>query len=162
MIYSRMTCKAMMAMNEAHKDQVDAFGMPFVFHPWHVAESMKDEKRCTIALLHDVIEKTEVTPDILRRNNFPLDVIEAVNLLTKKEDEDYAAYIRKIADNEMATDVKIASLMHNLDRTRVVTRNAIPKVIYELYESSLDFLIRNRKLKEGKKMFRMMATDSEP
>ena len=146
MIYTRMTNKAIMIMYEAHKDQLDKSGIPYVFHPWHVAESMKDEKRCTVALLHDVIEDTDVTLDILRQNNFPEDVIEAINVLTKKEDEDYAEYIRNIANNEIATDVKIADLMHNLDKTRVIGEDTIPKIKYELYESALDFLIRNKKV----------------
>ena len=43
MVYTEMTNKAMKLMFEAHKEQLDKSGIPYVFHPWHVAESMHDE-----------------------------------------------------------------------------------------------------------------------
>lgn len=150
MIYTKMTNKAIMLMFEAHKEQLDKSGLPYVFHPWHVAESMQDEKRCTVALLHDIIEDTDVTLDILKKNNFPDDVIEAINVLTKKDDEDYAEYIRKIAENELAIDVKIADLKHNLDKSRSNGQDIIPKIKYEIYENSLNFLIRTKRLNSYK------------
>ena len=148
MIYTKMTKKAIKIMYEAYKDKLDKTDIPYVFHPWHVAESMKDEKRCTVALLHDVLDESEVTLDILKQNNFPEDVIEAIDILTKKDDEEYAEYMRNIADNEIAIDVKIADLMHELDLSRSLGEMVMPKIMYELNQSSLDFLIRNKKLNE--------------
>lgn len=154
MIYTPMTNKAIKIMYEAHKNQLDKSGIPYVFHPWHVAESMKDEVRCTVALLHDVVEDTDITLDNLKEQGFPNEVIDAVDVLTKKDNVDYTEYIRNIADNEIATDVKIADLMHNMDKSRNINENQIPKIKYELYQSSFNYLVRTRKLKEDTKLFK--------
>ena len=151
MIYTKMTNKAIKIMFEAHKEQLDKSGIPYVFHPWHIAESMQDEVRCTVALLHDVVEDTNVTIDNLKENGFPDEVMEAIDILTKKKDQEYAEYIRNIAKNEIAIDVKIADIIHNLDRTRSLGEMAVSKVKYDLYESSLNYLIHIRKMKSDKK-----------
>ena len=148
MIYTPMTNKAIKLMYEAHKDQLDKSGIPYVFHPWHVAENMTDEKRCTVALLHDVVEDTEITIDKLKEYGFPIDVVEAIDTLTKKDNQDYAEYMRGIAENELALDVKIADLTHNMDKTRSNGENVIPKIKYELYRSSLNALTRIKKINE--------------
>ena len=56
MIYTELTKKALNICFEAHKDQRDKCGMPYVFHPFHIAEQMKDELTTAAALLHDVVE----------------------------------------------------------------------------------------------------------
>ena len=63
MIYTPETKKAMKLCFDAHKDQTDKSGLPYVFHPFHVAEQMQDEKTTIVALLHDVIEDTDVTKE---------------------------------------------------------------------------------------------------
>ena len=151
MIYTPMTNKAIKIMYDAHKNQLDKAGLPYVFHPWHVAESMSDEIRCTVALLHDVVEDTDVTLDELKKE-FPEDVTNAVDVLTRK-DEDYGEYIRNISENEIATDVKVADLMHNLDKTRSNGENIIPRIKYQLYESSLNSLLQVKKQNRSSKMF---------
>jgi (p)ppGpp synthase/HD superfamily hydrolase len=60
MIYTEMTQKAMKLCFQAHKNQVDKSGIPYVFHPFHVAESMPDEITTVTALLHDVAEDTTI------------------------------------------------------------------------------------------------------
>lgn len=57
MIYTDKTKKAMKLCFEAHKDQLDKSGMPYVFHPFHVAEQMTDEVTTIVALLHDVVKE---------------------------------------------------------------------------------------------------------
>ena len=142
MIYTPMTNKAIKLMYEAHKNQVDKSGIPYVFHPWHVAESMDNEKSCTVALLHDIVEDTNTTLDDLKNMGFPDDVIDAINILTHRDDVDYASYIRNIAENEIAIDVKIADLIHNMDKTRLSDQSKISNIKYQLYESSFDYLLR--------------------
>ena len=61
MIYTSMTIKAMKLAYKAHEGQVDRSGVPYIFHPIHLAEQMDEEISCTVALLHDVVEDTEVT-----------------------------------------------------------------------------------------------------
>ena len=61
MIYTPLTIKAARIAYEAHHGQFDLCGMPYVFHPYHVAEQMTDEYTTCVALLHDVVEDTDVT-----------------------------------------------------------------------------------------------------
>ena len=56
MIYTPDTKKAIKLCFEAHRNQTDKSGLPYVFHPFHVAEQMPDEETTIVALLHDVIE----------------------------------------------------------------------------------------------------------
>ena len=68
MIYTADTKKALKLCFEAHKNQTDKAGMPYVFHPFHVAEQMPDEKTTIVALLHDVVEDTSYSLRDIRRN----------------------------------------------------------------------------------------------
>lgn len=124
MIYTKLTQKAMKIAYQAHHGQTDCNGMPYVFHPYHLAEQMDDEISCCVALLHDVAEDTEVTLDELAKD-FPQEVIEALKLLTHEKDTDYFEYVRKIKDNLIAKKVKLADLTHNMDRSRIVDSSAV-------------------------------------
>lgn len=119
MIYTTLTKKAMKIAYEAHKNQIDKSGMPYVFHPIHIAEQMKDEKTTCVALLHDVIEDTDLTPEQLRKYGFDEAIIAALKLLTHNKLIPYMDYIRAIKENDIATAVKIADLKHNSDLSRL-------------------------------------------
>lgn len=121
MIYTLLTNKAMRIAYQAHKEQVDKAGVPYIFHPIHLAEQMTDEYSVCVALLHDVVEDTPMTMEEIRKE-FPLPVAEAVELLTHKEGTDYFAYIEKIAENPVARKVKMADIAHNSDETRMAGR----------------------------------------
>ena len=117
MIYTPLTVKAMRMAYAAHHGQEDKAGVPYVFHPLHLAEAMDDEVSCCAALLHDVVEDTDVTLDALAAE-FPAEVVEAVALLTHDPEEDYFDYIHRIKGNPIALRVKLADLAHNSDATR--------------------------------------------
>ena len=118
MIYTPLTKKALKLCFDAHREQTDKTGMPYVFHPFHLAEQMKDELSTVCALLHDVIEDTEYTFDDLREMGFPESVIEVLTLLTHQEDVPYMDYVRGTCANPVAREVKLADLEHNSDLTR--------------------------------------------
>ena len=118
MIYTPMTIRAMKIAYEAHHGQLDKSGMPYVFHPIHLAEQMDDEISCTAALLHDVAEDTDITLDDLRKE-FPKEVTDIIALLTHSEGTDYFDYVRAIKSNPAAVKVKLADLAHNSDETRL-------------------------------------------
>ena len=61
MINTKLTRKAMIIAYNAHKNQVDRAGVPYIYHPIHLAEQMDTETECIVALLHDVVEDTDVT-----------------------------------------------------------------------------------------------------
>ena len=119
MIYTPLTKKALKLCFEVHKNQTDKSGMPYVFHPFHLAEQMKDEYTVCTALLHDVVEDSHVTPEDLRNYGFPDEVVNAVALMTHDENVTYFDYVRKIKTNPIAAAVKLADLEHNMDLTRM-------------------------------------------
>lgn len=119
MIYTPLTKKALRLCFDAHKDQVDKAGAPYVFHPFHLAEQMPDELTTVCALLHDVAEDSEMTLAEIAEMGFPFEVIEALSLLTHDDAVEYMDYVRAVAENPIARRVKIADLKHNCDISRL-------------------------------------------
>ena len=119
MIYTTLTKKALKLCFEAHKDQVDKTDMPYVFHPFHLAEQMTDEISTVCALLHDVVEDTDYTLSDLTAMGFPREVTDALALLTHDPAVPYMDYVSAAAKNPVARAVKIADLKHNSDLTRM-------------------------------------------
>lgn len=106
---------------ERHREQVDKCGIPYPFHPFHVAESMTDEKTTCVALLHDILEDTDTTKEELIDLGFPNDVVEAVCMMTHEDSVPYMDYVRQIKTNPIARAVKISDLSHNSDLSRLNT-----------------------------------------
>lgn len=119
MIYTDLTKKAMRLCYEAHSGQVDKSGLPYVLHPFHLAEQMDDEDSTIVALLHDVVEDTSISFDVIHSMGFGPIVIEALMCLTHDEEMPYEQYIELIKENPLATKVKLADLEHNSDITRL-------------------------------------------
>ena len=119
MIYTEMTKKALKLCFEAHKEQIDKSGMPYVFHPFHLAEQMQDEESTIVALLHDVVEDTDYTLDDLSKMGFDDSVLTAINLMTHEDGVPYMNYVEQIKTNPIAKIVKLADLRHNSDMTRL-------------------------------------------
>ena len=130
MIYTALTKKALKISFDAHKNQVDKSGMPYVYHPFHLAVQMNDELSTCVALLHDVVEDTDITLDELRNDGFPNEVIEALSLMTHSDDVPYLDYVRVMKDNPIARKVKLADLAHNSDLSRleIVDDKALERV----------------------------------
>ena len=125
MIYTAMTNRAMRLAYAAHHEQTDKSGQPYIFHPYHLAEQMTDEISTCVALLHDVVEDTELTFGELERE-FPKEVTDALRLLTHEEGTDYFDYVRSVRRNPVARRVKLADLVHNSDQTRFAGCGDIP------------------------------------
>ena len=119
MIYTNETKKALKLCFEVHKEQKDKSGLPYVFHPFHLAEQMNDENSVIVALLHDVVEDSDKTFEDLIEMGFKHEIIDALKLLTHEEDVDYFEYVLKIKENELAKKVKLADLRHNSDTSRL-------------------------------------------
>lgn len=126
MIYTELTNKALRIAYDAHAGQLDKCGAPYIAHPLHVAEQMDDEASTCVALLHDVVEDSDVTLDDLARE-FPPEVVEGVRLMTHDPEVDYLDYVRAIRGNPLATKVKLADLAHNSDETRFAGHPVAPE-----------------------------------
>lgn len=110
MIYTNLTKKALKLCFEAHKEQVDKTGLPYVFHPFHLAEQMTDEISTVCALLHDVVEDSSYTFEDLSDMGFPQEVIDVLKFLTHDDSVPYLDYVKEIKKNPIATKVKLADL----------------------------------------------------
>lgn len=119
MIYTALTKKALHLCFDAHKEQVDKTGMPYVFHPFHLAEQMTDEISIVCALLHDVVEDTDYTLEDLSKMGFPFEVIDVLRLLTHDPEVSYFDYVKAISANPVAKQVKLADLAQNSDLSRM-------------------------------------------
>lgn len=119
MIYTEMTKNALQLCFEAHKEQVDKSGLPYVFHPFHLAEQMQTEETTIVALLHDVVEDSDYTLQDLQEKGFSKAVVDAVALMTHGDGVKYMDYVRAIKKNPIAKAVKLADLRHNSDLSRM-------------------------------------------
>ena len=140
MIYTAETKKAMKLCFEAHKEQTDKAGLPYVFHPFHLAEQMPDEETTVTALLHDVIEDTPSTLQDLRGMGFSEAVLDALALMTHDESVPYPDYVAALRPNRIARTVKLADLRHNSDLTRLdtVDEKALKRI--EKYKAAIRLL----------------------
>ena len=140
MVYTTLTKKALKICFNAHKDQVDKSGLPYVFHPFHLAEQMNSEDEVCAALLHDVVEDTDITFEDLEKEGFNNKVIDDLKLLTHDDDTPYMEYVKKIKLNDIARKVKLADLKHNTDLTRLdLTFQQIPYK-YNTYKEAISYL----------------------
>lgn len=119
MLYTELTQKAMEICFQAHKEQRDKGDLPYVFHPFHLAERMETEEEACTALLHDVAEDTTLTLEDLAAEGFPPAVMEALALLTHTDSTPYLDYVRRLKDDPLAARVKLADLRHNSTAGRI-------------------------------------------
>ena len=140
MLYTPLTKKALSLCFAAHKEQLDKSGMPYVFHPFHLAEQMTDEYTAIAALLHDVVEDTGYTFSDLAAMGFPEEVISALRLLTHDPSVPYMEYVAQIKQNPVARAVKLADLRHNSDLSRLdqIDERALARV--EKYAAAIRLL----------------------
>lgn len=140
MIYTPMTKQALQTCFDAHKNQTDKTGLPYVFHPFHLAEQMQDEDTTIAALLHDVVEDTDYTFDDLQKMGFPAHILEALRLLTHDNDVPYMEYVAALKHNPIARAVKLADLRHNSDQTRVDHVDERMQQRFEKYAAAIRLL----------------------
>ena len=139
MLYSPLIRTAMQIACRAHAGQTDKAGYPYIHHPLHLAEQMTEEYAVCAALLHDVMEDTDVSAQELAQV-MPPEVMEALRLLTHDESVPYMDYVRAISLNPIARAVKLADLAHNSDLSRLdeVTPKALSRV--EKYAAAMALL----------------------
>jgi len=130
----------------AHEGQVDKAGAPYILHPLRLMLAMASPEARIAAVLHDVVEDSEgaVTLETLRAERFSDAVVEAVEALTKREEEkdDYEAFIRRLAPNPLAREVKLADLRDNADLTRIAEPTDLDRERIEKYRRAITYLER--------------------
>lgn len=137
-----MLNKAIIIASKAHNGQFDKSGKPYILHPLRVMFYVDGEikEQCT-AVLHDVVEDTSVTFEYLSQQGFDDDIIEALKLLTRTDDEDYMLYISKLKPNAIAKAVKLADLKDNMDMTRLPNPTEKDFIRLEKYKTAKAYLL---------------------
>ena len=104
----------------AHEGQVDKAGKPYIEHPMRVMNMGKSMEEKIAGILHDVVEDSEWTFEMLEKEGIPKDVMDALRCVTKlSEDEDYDHFIARVKTNPLAVKVKLNDLKDNMDITRL-------------------------------------------
>ena len=113
---------------------------PYILHPLRVMCAVEGAHARMAAVLHDVVEDTQVTLVDLQNAGYPSRVIHAVDCLTRREGETYAAYIERVATDPMATIVKVADLRDNLRNNKSLSPRLDVLDRIQRYEQALSFL----------------------
>ena len=104
---------------ECHKGQKRFDGKDYITHPEAVAKLVgEDVELKTIAWLHDVVEDTKIHFYSLIEKGIPTELVCVIDILTRREEEDYFNYILRIVEDDKAVKVKIADLKHNLSNLK--------------------------------------------
>lgn len=111
--------KALGIMLKAHRGQTDRSGRPYWMHPLHVACRCRDKNEIIVALLHDVVEDSDMSIPELKANGFSKEITDAVDCLTRKPYVDYMTYIEVVKENPIARAVKLKDLEHNMNIRRI-------------------------------------------
>ncbi|CAB1252936.1 Guanosine-3',5'-bis(Diphosphate) 3'-pyrophosphohydrolase [Clostridiaceae bacterium BL-3] len=114
-----MLDKAILIAAKAHEGQVDKGGEPYILHPLRVMFSRKTEIEMICAVLHGVVEDTDISLDYLRDQGFSEEVLSALDALTRRDGETYDEYISRIIENRIASHVKMCDLCDNMDLSRI-------------------------------------------
>ncbi|SNS69677.1 hypothetical protein SAMN05446037_101761 [Anaerovirgula multivorans] len=132
--------KAILIATNAHYGQLDKGGQPYILHPLKVMQSCNSDLEKICAVLHDVIEDTNISLNELREEGFSEEALVILDLLTKKEQEDYRTFIDRISKNETACRVKIADLQDNMNLSRIKSPSIEDKKRVEKYMDAFERL----------------------
>ena len=134
--------RAIELAKQHHEGQTDKAGKPYIDHPLRVMNQVESEEEKIVAVLHDIVEDTDISLDDLRSEGFSEEVVSAVECLTKQDGENYDSYIERISFNPLAVKIKLADLEDNSDLTRLpeVTDKDLERI--EKYDKALEKLTR--------------------
>ncbi|MCA9955420.1 MAG: GTP pyrophosphokinase [Ardenticatenaceae bacterium] len=104
---------------EAHAGQTDKAGVAYILHPLRVMLMLETEAERIVGVLHDVVEDTAVTYEDLRVAGFTEEILAALDSVTRRDDEDYEAFVRRAGENPIGRRVKLADLKDNSDLSRI-------------------------------------------
>ncbi|MSP27516.1 MAG: GTP pyrophosphokinase [Methylococcales bacterium] len=105
----------------AYTGKTDKAGRDYLHHPLRLMAKMTTDTEMAVALLHDVIEDSDITATDLLAEGIPSEVVEAVLCLTKQAGENYPAFILRAKQNTLARKVKLADIEDNINVLRLLT-----------------------------------------
>ena len=131
---------ALAIAKKAHAGQVDKAGVDYIQHPLYMASQVKTEQEKAVALLHDVLEDSDITAADLLAYGLSNEVVTAVQTLTKKKGQSYQDYLEKVKSNNLARVVKLADLKHNSDLSRLKTVSNTDYERVKKYKNAIRYL----------------------
>jgi (p)ppGpp synthase/HD superfamily hydrolase len=105
----------------AYSGQKDKAGKTYILHPLRLMNRMESDEEMAVALLHDVIEDSEMTEQDLLNEGIPTNVVDAVTCITKGSSEDYDDFISRVSKNDLASKIKIVDIEDNINILRLKT-----------------------------------------
>ncbi len=126
--------KAIEIAVEAHRGQIDKAGKIYILHPMRVMLKGRNETEMIVGILHDTVEDTPITIEMLRKEGFSEDVLTALECVTKQEGEEYGHFIDRIMTNPLATQVKLYDIEDNMNRDRIPFPSAKDEARFSKYE----------------------------
>ena len=133
--------KAISIAVEAHRGQIDKAGKPYILHPLRVMNMGKTEEEMICGVLHDVIEDTPVSIEMLREEGFSSDILKALDAISRHDDETYEEYIDRVITEDLAIRVKLHDLKDNMNRDRILYPSDTDLKRYEKYKKTYARLI---------------------
>lgn len=135
--------KAIEIAVEAHRGQIDKAGKIYILHPMRVMLRGKNETEQIVGILHDTVEDTPITIDMLRKEGFSEEILTALSCITKEQGEDYGHFINRILKNPLATQVKLYDIEDNLNRDRIPFPSEKDLARFEKYEKYHKVLLQH-------------------
>lgn len=135
--------KAIQLAVHAHVTQKDKAGAPYILHPLRLMMKMDTENEQITAVLHDIVEDTPYSIDILKKSGFPDECLKAIDCLSRKENESYEEFIERVKDNPLAKKVKMADLEDNMDMSRINDITEKDKKRLAKYQKAYNVLLMN-------------------
>ena len=115
-------------------------GIDYIQHPLYVASQVTTEQEKAAAILHDVIEDSDVTAADLLAYGLSNEVVTAIQILTKKKGQSYQEYLEKVKSNNLARVVKLADLKHNSDLSRLKSVSDTDRERVKKYKNAIRYL----------------------
>ena len=124
----------------AYAGKTDKAGREYIHHPLRVMAKMKTDLEMSVALLHDVIEDSDITAEQLLAEGIPAEVVEAVVCVSKNENESYQDFVARAKKNKLAAKIKIADIEDNIDVLRLASLDETDLARIKKYHSAWLFL----------------------
>lgn len=154
-----MLYKAIEIATRAHAGQVDKAGEPYVLHLLRVMLSRENDLERICAVLHDVVEDSDISFDVLRKEGFSEEVIVVLDCLTKRKDESYDEFITRILGNETACHVKLADLCDNMNLSRIENPNEKDEARIKKYNEAAERIMDVLSLQDELKNERLIKVE---
>ena len=134
---SRYLHKAITIACDAHQGQSSINGEPYILHPLRLLIKAKSNEEKIIAVLHDVIEKSNISLADLKNKGFDQNIISSIESLSRRRSESYVDYIARLMKNNISVKIKLLDLADNIKIHNENNDNGIYDAKINQYKNAL-------------------------